>query len=123
MAGKSAIDMLNIDQFSTWDGIKKTKKPIIAAVSGFALGGGCELAMSCHFRMASENAKFGQPEVNLGIIPGFGGTQRLARLVGLGMAKELIYTGKIIGVQYAEGFYTYNPPGISDLSVLIGGLS
>ena len=71
-------------------------KPVIAAVNGFALGGGCELSMACDIRLASEKAKFGQPEVGLGITPGFGGTQRLARLVGLGMAKQLIYTAKNI---------------------------
>ena len=71
-------------------------KPVIAAVNGFALGGGCELSMACDIRLASEKAKFGQPEVGLGITPGFGGTQRLARLVGPGMAKQLIYTAKNI---------------------------
>jgi len=70
--------------------------PVIAAVNGFALGGGCELAMACDIRICSENAKFGQPEVGLGIIPGFSGTVRLSRLVGMGMAKQLIYTGKAI---------------------------
>ena len=72
------------------------EKPTIAAVNGFALGGGCEMALACDIRIASEKAKFGQPEVGLGIIPGFGGTQRLARLVGPGMAKQLIYTAKNI---------------------------
>ena len=70
--------------------------PVIAAINGFALGGGCELAMACDIRLCSDNAKFGQPEVGLGIIPGFSGTVRLARLVGMGMAKQLIYTGKAI---------------------------
>lgn len=76
--------------------LENLEKPVIAAISGFALGGGCELSMSCDIRIASEKAKFGQPETGLGITPGFGGTQRLARIVGLGKAKELIYTGAII---------------------------
>src|SRR5439155_910452 len=76
-------------------------KPVIAAINGFALGGGCELAMACHMRIASENAKFGQPEVKLGIAPGYGGTQRLPRLVGKGVALQLILTGEMIDAQEA----------------------
>ena len=81
--------------------IENLEKPVIAALNGFTLGGGCELAMSCDIRIASSKAKFGQPEVGLGITPGFGGTQRLARLVGMGVAKELIYTAKMIDANEA----------------------
>lgn len=81
--------------------IEDCPKPFVAAVNGFALGGGCELAMACHFRYASENAKFGQPEVNLGLIPGYGGTQRLTGLIGKGKAMELMMTGDMLGAEQA----------------------
>lgn len=84
-----------------FDKIENAPKPFIAAVNGFALGGGCELAMACHFRLASENAQFGQPEVNLGLIPGYGGTQRLAHLIGKGRAMELLMTGAMINAEKA----------------------
>lgn len=101
MENKNAIDLLKIDQFETWDQIRKTKKPVIAAVSGFALGGGCELAMTCDMIVASESAKFGQPEIKIGIMPGAGGTQRLTRAVGKALAMEMVLTGKFIGAEEA----------------------
>lgn len=108
MAGRTAIDMLQIDQFSTWDAIRKTKKPIIAAVSGFALGGGCELSMLCDMIVASESAKFGQPEIKIGVMPGAGGTQRLTRAVGKARAMEMVLTGKFISAQEAYDFGLVN---------------
>jgi enoyl-CoA hydratase len=88
--------------------IENCPKPVVAAVNGFALGGGCELAMSCHFRTASEGAKFGQPEVNLGLIPGYGGTQRLTQLIGKGKSMELMMTGDMIGAEEAKALGLVN---------------
>jgi enoyl-CoA hydratase len=91
-----------------FDKIEHCSKPIVAAVNGFSLGGGCELAMACHFRLAATNAKFGQPEVNLGLIPGYGGTQRLTRLIGKGKAMELTLTGDMIGAEEAKALGLVN---------------
>ena len=92
--------------------IENSPKPIVAAVNGFALGGGCELAMACHFRVAAENAKFGQPEVNLGLIPGYGGTQRLVQLIGKGKAMELLMSAHMIDANEAKqlGLVNYVTP-------------
>lgn len=88
--------------------IERSPKPIVAAVNGFALGGGCELALACHFMIASDNAKFGQPEVNLGLIPGYGGTQRLVQAVGKGRAMELLMSGRIVDAQEAKNIGIVN---------------
>jgi len=112
VAGADISEFLSLDgqggkllaqkgQEHVFDKIENAPKPIIAAVNGFALGGGCELAMACHFRMASTNAKFGQPEVNLGLVPGYGGTQRLTQLIGKGRAMELMMTGNTIDANQA----------------------
>jgi enoyl-CoA hydratase/carnithine racemase len=95
-------DVRNIDMLAHWSGISSVRKPIVAAVNGFALGGGCELAMSCDIIIAAEDAKFGQPEIKLGTIPGVGGTQRLIRAIGKYKAMELILTGDMLSAVEAE---------------------
>ena len=101
MAEASTIDMLLRGTQKLWRTIYGCPKPVIAAVNGFALGGGCELAMACHMRICSSNAKFGQPEVNLGLIPGYGGTQRLTQLIGKAKSMELQMTAQVISAEEA----------------------
>ena len=108
MAGKTAIEMLSADNFSTWERIRHTKKPMIAAVSGFALGGGCELAMTCDMIIASETAQFGQPEIKIGVIPGAGGTQRLTKAIGKARAMEMVLAGKFIKADEALSYGLIN---------------
>jgi enoyl-CoA hydratase len=102
MAEKTLVDLLENDIFAAWDRARQVSKPMIAAVSGFALGGGCELAMMCDFIVASEDAKFGLPEIKLGILPGIGGTQRLTRAVGKALALDMILTGRTIDAAEAR---------------------
>ncbi|MBI5060662.1 enoyl-CoA hydratase/isomerase family protein [candidate division KSB1 bacterium] len=102
MAGADSTTMLMRDQFAKWDRIRKFKKPLIAAVSGFCLGGGCELAMHCDMIIASESAQFGQPEIKLGVMPGAGGTQRLTRAIGKQRAMEMVLTGRSISADEAH---------------------
>ena len=103
MAGKSYADAMRMDFITAnWEAAARARKPIIAAVAGYALGGGCELAMMCDFIIAADTAKFGQPEINLGVIPGAGGTQRLTRLVGKSKAMEMCLTGRMMDAEEAE---------------------
>ncbi len=99
--GYGGMELAKKGQDMVFSRIEHSSKPILAAVNGFALGGGCELAMACHFRLASDNARFGQPEVNLGLVPGYGGTQRLTQLVGKGKAMELMMTGAMLNASEA----------------------
>lgn len=102
MAAKSSVQMYISDWFSVWDALARVRTPMIAAVAGHALGGGCELAMIADFIIAGENAKFGQPEIKLGVIPGMGGSQRLTRAIGKAKAMEMVLTGRIMGAVEAE---------------------
>ena len=101
MAQASAVDMLLADRIARWDRMRRIRKPIVAAVSGWCLGGGNELAMACDLIVASETAKFGQPEINLGVMPGAGGTQRLTRAVGKALAMEMVLNNRTLSAQEA----------------------
>jgi enoyl-CoA hydratase len=102
MATKSYMDVVTGDFCATWDPPARARKPVIAAVAGFALGGGCELAMQCDIIIAADNARFGQPEIKLAVIPGIGGTQRLVRAIGKSKAMEMILTGRMMDAVEAE---------------------
>lgn len=102
MASKGYMDMYDADWFRHWEDLTRLRVPLVAAVSGFALGGGCELAMMCDVIIAGDNAKFGQPEINLGVIPGMGGSQRLTHAVGKAKAMDMLLTGRFMGAEEAE---------------------
>jgi len=102
MISKSFIDLINDDFIKPWEEISQCKKPTIAAVDGYALGGGCELAMMCDMLIANENTKFGQPEINLGVFPAAGGTQRLPKAIGKAKAMDMVLSGRMIGAEEAE---------------------
>ena len=108
MAGAGTVDMLLRDAISRWDRLKHVKKPVVAAVSGFCLGGGNELAMACDMIVASETARFGQPEINIGVMPGAGGTQRLTRAVGKALAMEVALNGRMLTADEAARFGLVN---------------
>ena len=108
MADKSIEQMMNTDHVAVFGRIRTIKKPVIAAVSGWALGGGCEIAISCDMIVASESAKFGQPEITIGVIPGAGGTQRLTRAVGKAITMEMILNNRTLSAQEALGFGLVN---------------